>query len=293
MTTTLDHGTYSSGNITGMDVQNTEKGDGPVALKLGFYTPSVESELGVYTIFINEQGGDKIQVDFILKEHPQLKSILEDTTSNLSFTQKLEKYLSVRLEEDDNLLNEMRDEYEEIWEKYGQDFVKNLEQVLECKFEDINSIMVILTTCPTSPRDIRDRMFWASSTQPLTHRKRIIAEEVLHFLYYKKWEEVFGKLPDEDFSSPSPIWYLSEILVAPILKLDSLRNSLGGEMDLSAGYNGFEEVKIDGVPAGEYFAKMFTEYRRQNYSFDRFLKDAFEVIKPHEKQIREIFSDVP
>ena len=47
--------------------------------------------------------------------------------------------------------------------------------------------------------------------------------ELCHFLFFEKCKEIFPNWKYEDFDSPSILWYLSEIVVDPILNSNDIQ----------------------------------------------------------------------
>ncbi len=50
--------------------------------------------------------------------------------------------------------------------------------------------------------------------------------ELCHFLFFEKCKEIYPNWKYEDFDSPSLLWYLSEIIIDPILNSEGIQKNI-------------------------------------------------------------------
>jgi len=110
--------------------------------------------------------------------------------------------------------------------------------------------------------------------------------EILHFLYFKKWKEVFPKAERRTFDSPHLVWRLSEILDPIILnnypkiqKLTKLKHQT---------YKEFQKAKIGNEKLVPHFEVLYRKHLQSKKPFEVFLKIAWKEAKKHHKKISAI-----
>lgn len=101
------------------------------------------------------------------------------------------------------------------WPKL-QDILSNL---LNTGWSGIDKIYCNIGIAKIYPRYLNTYEFQICHLDPMEFSEGVITHEVTHFLYFKKWKELFPKDKPSSFEAPHPIWHLSEI-TAPILNSD-------------------------------------------------------------------------
>ncbi len=116
--------------------------------------------------------------------------------------------------------------------------------------------------------------------------REIIAHEIIHFLWFKKWKEVFPEIPIDQYESPHLTWRLSEIIDPIILQCHPIIKSL--IQPTGWGYNSFKELKIGDIGMTEYFVKIYTKCVEEGQSFEKILKTLWKEAQEN-KEILERF----
>lgn len=108
--------------------------------------------------------------------------------------------------------------YSNAWDKYNDTFFEALIKYLNCSWPEGHEIVpAYVGIIPISPRYLDSLSF----AVPVGIKDEWIIEtcahELCHFLWFKKWKELFPDTKDEDLCEPSLIWEYSEMVVEPIL----------------------------------------------------------------------------
>ncbi len=146
---------------------------------------------------------------------------------------KLAKYIkNVDEEEKEMIIKKYtsqfrKDNYEELqskvklfqkqWDKVNDDYMETLQEVIEINWPKSKKIIGYITICPICPRFLETWSFAIYYKTKISEVNLIVAHETLHFIYFKKWKEVFPKSDPKTFDSPHLEWHLSEILATVIL----------------------------------------------------------------------------
>ncbi len=112
--------------------------------------------------------------------------------------------------------------------------------------------------------------------------KETVAHEVLHFLYFKKWKEVFTDADEKTFDSPYLEWHLSEIL-APVILRDKRIQSI-----LKSGTGSYQEhlkIKIGSRNLIQHFEDLYKKSRKKKEPFAQFLQTAYKEAQKHKNKI--------
>jgi hypothetical protein len=123
-----------------------------------------------------------------------------------------------------------------------------------------------------NPRFLEYVEFMLYYDYPMDKTIEGIYHEIIHFIYFKKFEELFPNVDKKKYNVPYPEWLLSEV-IAPILLNDPrLKDHVKTKQ---TGYPILERIKVGNVKIMDYFSKMYAEYMRIGKTFDEFLKDAY------------------
>lgn len=169
------------------------------------------------------------------------------------------------LEKKDIIYSEVS-RYSLLWEKYNTIYFKRLCEYLNIKNIDISEIEVTVGYIPVCPRDINNNSFSLNIGYDESLLLRNCAHEILHFLWFKKFEELY---PDVNINPPSLAWKYSEMVVDPILNSDEINSVICIN---ERAYDSFYDIKDN---SGNYLMDV--------------LKDIYNSDKPIETKIKEGF----
>ena len=140
---------------------------------------------------------------------------------------------------------------------------------------------------PMYPRFLDEKIFQTYYLQYPFQAIPTALHEITHFIYFKKWAELFPSDTKEMFEYPDLVWHLSELMAEAINSDERLRILIPD----AEGYGHpiyrnvpFQKNKQDFSQYG-YFAKKYLEFKKTGKSIDNFLKEAREEIKELELNI--------
>lgn len=249
--------------------------------KINFSLISLKLEINLVYFFLFEDkwGWNKK----VVNEHPQFKKAL-----NLRSKKSREEYIKgyiIRLRtKRQPFLKKQMENYSRNWRKIEKECFIILPEILETSWPKNRKIIkAMLSMNPICPRFINDWSFSLFYKQNPGHMKETILHEVCHFLYFKKWKEVFPKTKRETFEFPYLEWHLSEILAPVILNDPRIQKLLRKE---PAFYDEYKKLKINELDVPRYFTNLYKQYvHNKDGHFNAFLKEAYSVIR----QNRNIF----
>jgi len=171
--------------------------------------------------------------------------------------------------------------FKKRFEKISDKIVSKLMEILEIDTIKTKKITILISLCPINPYDLKKKNFSVYWNSPIKHMIATSEHEILHFIYYEKWKEIFPEATSKDFQPPSLHWHLSE-LIAPIVLNDK---KIKAVFDYPhRGYEEHEKLKINGKGIFEILLEMYNKKR----NFSSFIKDAYNFLLKHEKEIQEI-----
>ncbi len=115
--------------------------------------------------------------------------------------------------------------YNDLWDKYNDAYFKALSKYLNIEWPvDITEIKATVGIIPVYPRHLDAHSF---SVAPGVSDEKLIevsAHETLHFLWFKKWKELYPDCPRREYDSPFIPWQYSEMVTDPILNSSEINN---------------------------------------------------------------------
>lgn len=226
-------------------------------------------------LFFNKWGWGK----YILRKHPKLKKIyiIKGRKERLRF---LKKYIVSFSKNHAKELILASQRYGAAWGAVEEDYFAALSGIMETGWpKNRKKIRALISINPICPRFLHE---WGFSMffkyKKTSHALEVIMHETCHFLYFKKWSEVFRGAQKKTFESPYIEWHLSE-LAAPIILNDPRIQKM---LKIKASfYEEHKKIKIGNKTAPEYFAVIYRRYAGRAGGFELFLKHSYKIIKKH------------
>lgn len=182
-----------------------------------------------------------------LKLYPNLEDLKKQKNYQETIDEIIKKIYS-QYEIDENTNKKLAKKYQKIWDKYNDEYMKIISNILEIKWpEDTKKIIGKVGNLPVCPRYIKERLFYIDHNT----EEEIIdtcMHECCHFLFFEKCKEIFVKWKWEDFDNPSILWYVSEILIDPLLNSNKIQKLFEHKF---RGYDIFYTVNIKNEPLME------------------------------------------
>jgi len=219
-------------------------------------------------LFYNKWGWEKR----ILKVHPNLQEIYK-YSKEVERKKFLKNYISDFRARNKTKIDEKVAFHQKNWQKMEKQYLAILSEIIETPWpKEGKQIKALVSINPICPRFINDWSFFFNYNASLKSGREIIMHEICHFLYFKKWKEIFPKTNKKKFDYPYLEWHLSELLAPVILSDPRIQKLLNKKPDF---YKEHEVIKIGNKSAPKYFADRYKGIVLQNCSFEDFLKESF------------------
>lgn len=235
-------------------------------------------ELGLFYFFLFEYtwgwGAN------IIKNHPDLGPVknIKREAERKAFIKKY--VLDYRRKNRKRLLAQLRKD-ETVWKKVEDKYMNILPQIMEITWpEEKEKIRAMISIIPICPRFLDDWSFAIFGGWQSEGMIEVIMHEICHFLYFKKWKEVFPDADRKTFDNPYLEWHLSEILAPVILGDKRVQKILLKKPDF---YREHKRIKIGNKSAPAFFKNIYQKHLERGTSFENFLKEAYREIKKHKE----------
>lgn len=196
-------------------------------------------ELIKYFYFLDD-GDDSLDIYKSICECFPKIGLIDDNLSAEEKTKLITDIVKEKYISSENKIDSDVDRYNEIWNKYNDDYVNALSEYLGVSWPDIDVFDAKVGVLPLAPRDIDEFSFCLNVGIPSNFVIDITAHELCHFLWFVKWKELFPGCDSESFNSPNLPWKYSEMVIDPILNSKMIKDILG--VDIFA-YESFYEIK--------------------------------------------------
>jgi len=160
-----------------------------------------------------------------------LNSAFPDFEGNISldaFLRSKYKEENINLQNTVNLLKKNQDKILQL--------LPLLSDILETEWDGIDGIRAYVGLCPIQPRFLDDHSFILNYQMPENLLLHFAAHEIIHFIYFKKWLEVFPDDSPKTYEHPHENWIISEILDPIVMRDPRIMNIIPGSSGLYDGW---------------------------------------------------------
>lgn len=232
--------------------------------KVVFKLPTTKQEAQLFMWFCLDTE-DSYWIKMIYNAHPKVKTIIRNNKDEKKLYKELYAYSKSFIAERKAGIEKCVREYQKEWDKVNDTYLKMLSKDFETGYpKGRRTMTAYISIFPVCPRFLDTWSFNVQYAQPEL-MKPVVAHEILHFMYFKKWMEVFPKTKRREMEAPHLVWKLSEIL-APII----LRNNLEMQALIRSRDRGY----IKGF--NRHFTKLYKNHLKTKSSFEDFLKASLE-----------------
>jgi hypothetical protein len=247
--------------------------------KIKFEIKPLEKYLDVMYYYLNPKESSWDWSKGILREYPVLQQKLnlikgynEKNRTIYEFFEKVEINEKTRL-------NLKKKAFEESWNKINDKAMMALSEIVEKEWSEKDRIIRAgITLNPICPRWIKQRYFDLFYKFEMEKMKAVSLHELLHFIYFEKWKEIFPQTNEKEFEGPGLVWELSEMVPPIILSDERIQRVLKHKPFV---YNEYKTLKIKNKPILKYLQKFYDN----RADFEDFLRTSWKFIKKHEKEI--------
>lgn len=217
------------------------------------------------------------------KVYPDLRLIQETCNEEKDCLEKYKEFLENLRQSKKPAILEFKQKIELAWGNINDEFLKLLADHFETKWpEEKTEIVAYISNLPVFPRFLDDYQFCVGYKN-VDSTIEVIAHEILHFLWFKKWKEVFPMVERKEYECPNLVWRLSEIMDPIILQCHEPINKL--IKPRKWGYDSFEKIYIDGVGMTDFFKSIYLNGLVKGADFSVILENLWEAAQKYEKEI--------
>ena len=235
----------------------------------------------IYYFLFPFRGTSKI----IYKRHKKLKNLLKTAKNKKERLRIIRNYSKNFWKDNIKELEENSKLFKKEWSKINDKYMITLSQVLETNWPvERKNIIAFVSINPIYPRFLKNWSFSIFGLQKNIKRlNEIIAHEILHFLYFKKWKEVFPNSNERTFDIPYLEWNLSEILAPVILSNPRIQTIIKQK---PIGYPEHKKIKINKKTVIKHFGLIYRKSLKEKEPFGEFLKKSYKEAKKHKDLIK-------
>lgn len=199
------------------------------------------------------------------------KKLYPQVNENMTYqelTDKIQPYYQNFVKENKNIAQE----YFSLWNKYHNDFMNQMFKYFHCNNFHMRHIEVGIGNIPICPRNIEEYSFFMH----LKNKKQVIEtcmHECCHFFFFEKCKEI---LKETNTDPPNLIWYLSEIVVDPILNLTQIQEVFAYPFK---SYDYFYKITLEQKNMMEYMKKIYKENE-----VEEAIRLSYQYLKENEKE---------
>ena len=240
--------------------------------KLIFQPLSADNTIEVINSFMKTSWAGRLA-----EHYPELKTRLGRIRSRVG--KEIATYAFFKELEQGQGLSRATRRFEKSWQGVNDAAFEALSDALEIKWpRDCREMTALVSFCPICPRFLSNRSFYLFYRCSNLDMRAVVMHEALHFIFFAKWERVFGAAPIGNYEYPHLIWRLSEIVPRAILNDPRIQTVVQHTPRI---YDEFKEISIEGRPVLDCIDELYQRRR----SFAQFMKSAYAFVKKHRKKL--------
>lgn len=152
------------------------------------------------------------------------------------------------------------------WLEVEQNVFKTLSEITQEEWS-YKEIIGYISLNPVCPRYLDSWSF--SVTYDCEDSNKVIAHEISHFLYFKKFKSIFPNIGKDRYESPHKEWILSEIVAVIILNDPRMVKIIGSG---SGFYDNHRKLKVNGEFLTGIIQDLYNEFVLKQNNFSEFVE---------------------
>lgn len=185
--------------------------------KVVFKPMSLEENIDIIKWSFYAEQTDLNVHDYTIKYFEELRNLDIKTPKEEGY-KEIEKVVTNYYEKNKDIMMREVKRYQTLWEEYNDKYLFMLSNYLGVEFaKTVREIKATVGFIPVCPRNLDDYSFAISMWIENSKVIEIAAHEILHFLWFEKWRELYPKSPKRHFDFPYIEWKYSEMVTDPIL----------------------------------------------------------------------------
>lgn len=163
-----------------------------------------------------------------------------------------------------------------LWRRIERQGLTELSNIIGTSWSTNRRITAYLSLNSICPRFLDTWSFMVFFRSSPKDAMETILHECSHFLFFKKWHEVFTKTPRRHFDAPHLVWHFSEIS-APVILNDPRLQRVNPRHAM--GYREHARIKIGGKTAPRVFAALYRQCMRDGSGFEGYMKKGIALVR--------------
>lgn len=248
------------------------------------YVPEVRFELAPIDLeadllYSFSKPGDRF-TSVMNKVYPELEDIVSKPRDKNDVISDIKQLAETVIGKDKKAIGKAIDVIRDDWKSVSDKFLETLSEHMQTDWpEDLKTITGYISINPICPRFLAKYSFFVNYRKSIEQSRETIAHEILHFLWFKKWKEVFPEGKSTEYESPNLVWRLSEIIDPIILQCNpQIRELIKPK---KWGYESFRDLKIGDIGMTQYFAEVYMRSVKEGKSFEDILRVLWEEAQKH------------
>lgn len=241
-------------------------------MKVNFNLLSIEDTASILDWSSKQSGGILPLSEGTFNLYPELKDKIDLNKDNTKLIcniikDKIEKFNQDNKEKIKNC--------EILWNKYNDRFIKVMEDIFQVTInKDFNASIGLLPVCPRNIEDLSFSFDLCNNDSFI----EICMHEICHFYFFEKCKQIFKDWKYPDFNNPSLLWYLSEIVIDPILNRKEVQSIFNHQFK---SYDNFYNIYIDEKCIIDIIKSIFNDNDIKNS-----IKNGLQFLKDNELEFR-------
>jgi hypothetical protein len=215
--------------------------------------------------------------------YPELLPMISAAKDETEAKSRCEEFVHKLHDHNSDAIETGRTELQTAWDAVGSDFLKTLAEHFETEWPITQPAIVgHVSVLPVFPRFL-DTFSFCVGYKDLPNMIEISAHEILHFLWFKKWSEVFPEMSSKTYNSPHLVWRLSEIIDPIILQCHPKIKELIKPQKW--GYHSFTTIKIGDISMTDYFKAIYENAVQSGAPFADVVRLLWIAVQQHEAEV--------
>ena len=241
-------------------------------MKVNFNLLSLEDTASILDWSSKETGGILPLSESTFNLYPELRDKIDINSNNTALICNI---IKDRIEKFNRVNHDRLKEYDLIWAKYHDKFIKIMEDYFKISIN--KDFYAFLGDLPVCPRFIKNLTFYFNLCDDDSFIE-ICMHEICHFYFFEKCKTIFKNWKYDDFNNPSLLWYLSEIVIDAILNRDEVQELFKHQF---RSYDNFYNITFNNICIIDIMKNMF-----DNNDIDKSIKNGLQFLIDNEEEFR-------
>lgn len=214
--------------------------------------------------------------------YPELKEKIADVQNSEKRVKAERTFFTDLFKENRQEMENARPKIQNVWDGINRDVMQALSDIMEIGWPATDKKFTAnITLNPICPRYLKSRsfdVFFRDERNSINTIEMIAVHEILHFIYFEKWKEVFPETDEAEFNTPHLVWKLSEMVPAILLNDVRMQNIVKLKFRC---YTEFEQCMI----GKRHLLSYLQEFYDLRKSMADFLTRSWEFVRAHRNEI--------